>query len=92
MDAEPVPLLEPFSDEVFAAKLSDFESDHLTYAGFSWGGRIGAIVLVVEDRFKLGVLNQAGINASDHADINMVSFLLRVKTPALQFNGRYDVD
>ncbi len=70
----------------------DVDADKLAYAGFSWGGRIAAIVLAIEDRFKLGVLNQAGINASNHADINVVSFLPRVKTPVLQFNGRYDVD
>jgi formylglycine-generating enzyme required for sulfatase activity len=71
---------------------SDIESDNLGYTGFSWGGRMGAIVLAVEDRFKAAVLNQAGINANDHPDINVVNFLPRVKTPVLQLNGRYDTD
>jgi formylglycine-generating enzyme required for sulfatase activity len=71
---------------------SDIESDNLGYAGFSWGGRVGAMVLAVDDRFKVGVLNQAGINAGDHPDINVVNFLPRVNTPVLHFSGRYDTD
>ena len=71
---------------------ADIESDNLGYAGFSWGGRMGAIVLAVEDRFKAAVLNQAGINAGDHTDINVVHFLPRVATPVLHFSGRYDTD
>lgn len=70
----------------------DIESDKLAYVGFSWGGRVGAIILAVEDRLKVGVLNQAGINASDHPDINVVNFLPRVHVPVLQFSGRYDTD
>jgi formylglycine-generating enzyme required for sulfatase activity/dienelactone hydrolase len=70
----------------------DVEADKLAYAGFSWGGRVGAIVLAVENRLKVGVLNQAGINRGNHADINVVSFLPRVQTPVLHFSGRYDTD
>jgi dienelactone hydrolase len=70
----------------------DIEIDSLGYAGLSWGGRVGAIVLAVEERFKVGVLNQAGINAGDQADINVVSFLPRVSVPVLHFSGRYDTD
>ena len=71
---------------------SDIEPDKLAYFGFSWGGRVGAIVLAVDDRFKVAVLNQAGINARNHADINVVNFLPRVETPVLHFSGRYDTD
>ena len=70
----------------------DIESDNLGYTGFSWGGRVGAIVLAVDSRFKVGVLNQAGINARNHPDINVVNFLPRVTTPVLHFSGRYDTD
>lgn len=70
----------------------DIQSDKLGYAGFSWGGRVGAIVLAVEDRFKVAVLNQAGINAGDYPDINVVNFLPRVHIPVLHFSGRYDTD
>lgn len=70
----------------------DIESDKLGYYGHSWGGRMGAIILAVEPRIKAGVLNQAGINAGDHQDINVVHFLPRVHVPVLHFSGLYDTD
>jgi formylglycine-generating enzyme required for sulfatase activity/predicted esterase len=71
---------------------SDIETEKLGYAGFSWGGRVGAIVLAVEERFKVAVLNQAGINPTNHPDIDVVNFLPHVDTPVLHFSGRYDTD
>ena len=53
---------------------------------------MGAIVLSVESRFKAAVLDQAGINAGDHTDINVVHFLPRVQVPVLHFSGLYDTD
>jgi len=70
----------------------DIESNNLGYYGVSWGGRMGAIVLAVEPRIKAAVLNQAGINAGDHPDINVVHFLPRVHVPVLHFSGLYDTD
>jgi hypothetical protein len=70
----------------------DIESDNLAYYGNSWGGRMGAIVLAVEPRIKTGILNQAGINAGDHPDINVVHFLPRVHVPVLHLSGLYDTD
>ena len=69
-----------------------FGIEKLGYYGHSWGGRVGAIVLAVEPRLKVGVLNQAGINAGDHPDINVSHFLPRVDAPVLHFSGRYDTD
>lgn len=71
---------------------ADIESDNLGYYGYSWGGRMGAIVLSVEPRIKAAVLNQAGINVGDHPDINVVNFLPRVHVPVLHFSGLYDTD
>ncbi|MCH7830493.1 MAG: SUMF1/EgtB/PvdO family nonheme iron enzyme [Proteobacteria bacterium] len=70
----------------------DIETDSFSYYGYSWGGRMGAIVLAVEPRIKVGILNQAGINALDHADINVVHYLPHVQVPVLQFSGLYDTD
>ncbi len=53
---------------------------------------MGAIVLSVESRIKAAILNQAGINAGDHPDINVAHFLPRVSQPVLHFSGRYDTD
>lgn len=71
---------------------SDIQADSLAYYGKSWGGRMGAIVLSVEPRIKTAILNQAGINAGDHPDINVAHFLPRVSQPVLHFSGRYDTD
>lgn len=76
----------------YLATRPDMDIEKLAYYGISWGGRMGGMVLSVEPRIKVGVLDQAGINATDHPDINMVHFLPRVRVPVLQFNGRYDTD
>ena len=70
----------------------DIAFENLGYSGFSWGGRVGAIVMAVEDRIKAAILNQAGINADVHPDIDVVHFLPRVSVPVLHFSGRYDTD
>ena len=70
----------------------DIQADNLGYYGHSWGGRMGAIVLAVEPRLKVGVLNQAGINAGDNPDINVVHYLPRVSVPVLHFSGLFDSD
>ena len=70
----------------------DIEADNLGYYGLSWGGRVGAIALAVEPRIKAAVLNQAGINAGDHPDINVAHYLPRVTAPVLHFSGLYDTD
>ena len=49
-------------------------------------------MLAVEPRIKAAVLNQAGINAQDHRDINVVHYLPRVTAPVLHFSGLYDTD
>ena len=70
----------------------DIAFEDLGYSGFSWGGRVGAILMAVEDRLKVAVLNQAGINPGVHPDIDVVHFLPRVSVPVLHFSGRYDTD
>jgi hypothetical protein len=71
---------------------SDIDLDKLAYYGHSWGGRVGAHILSVEPRIKVGILNQAGINHLVHPDIDVVHFLPRVKVPVLHFSGLYDTD
>lgn len=70
----------------------DIDSSSLAYYGASWGGRMGPIVLSVEPRLKLGILNQAGIETNVHDDINTIHYVRHVSQPVLQFNGRYDAD
>lgn len=70
----------------------DIDSEALAYYGFSWGGRIGAIVLAIEPRLKVGVLNQAGLQHLQIPETSVLNYLPRVKVPVLQFNGIYDTD
>ena len=70
----------------------DINSNAIAYYGYSWGGRVGAIALAVEDRLKVGILNQAGLQHLQIPEISVVNYLPRVKVPVLQFNGIYDTD
>jgi hypothetical protein len=70
----------------------DIDSNALAYFGRSWGGRVGAIVLAVENRIKVGVLDQAGLQHLGIPEINVVNYLPRINVPVLQFNGIYDTD
>lgn len=76
----------------YLATRPDIDMDKLAYYGHSWGGRMGAQVMALEPRLKIGVLNQAGINHAVHADIHAVNFLPRVTAPILHFSGLYDTD
>ena len=71
---------------------ADINANAFAYYGFSWGGRMGPISLVVESRFKTGILNMAGIQHLTYPETSVVNYLPRVDRPVLQFNGRYDSD
>ncbi len=71
---------------------TDVDAEAFGYFGFSWGGRLGGIVLAVENRIKAGVLNQAGLQHLWHPETSVVNYLPRVDTPVVQFNGVYDTD
>jgi dipeptidyl aminopeptidase/acylaminoacyl peptidase len=69
----------------------DIDHENLGYFGFSWGGRMGPLMLAVEPRFKTAVLYVAGLKfqrALPEAD--PFNFVTRVETPVLMINGRYD--
>jgi pimeloyl-ACP methyl ester carboxylesterase len=70
----------------------DLDTDSLAYYGFSWGGTQGALALAAEPRFKVAILNQAGLRSGRVYDIDPVHYLPRVKQPVLQFNGRFDTN
>lgn len=75
----------------FLESRNDLDPDRIAYFGTSWGGRVGAIVLAMEPRFKVAVLYLGGFRP-EHAtpvadDINYVP---RVKSPVLMINGRDD--
>jgi hypothetical protein len=71
---------------------ADLDMDTLVFYGFSWGGRLGAMALAIEPRFRAGILNQAGVGRLRHYDVVEEHYLPRVTQPVLQFNGRFDGD
>jgi dienelactone hydrolase len=69
----------------------DVDTTRLAYFGYSWGGRLGGIMLAVEPRLKVAVLNVAGLRAQKaFPEAEPVYFIPRVHIPVLMLNGRYD--
>jgi pimeloyl-ACP methyl ester carboxylesterase len=69
----------------------DIDTDRLAYFGFSWGGNMGAIMPVVETRFKTSVLYVAGLwFQRSLPEVDAVHFLPRLEMPVLMLNGKYD--
>ncbi len=70
----------------------DIDSDGFSYVGVSWGGRMGAIMLAVEPRFRAGVLHVGGLSLRPTQPVvEPLNFAPRVTTPVLMLNGRYDM-
>ena len=70
---------------------SDIDINRLAFVGFSWGGRMGAIIPAVEDRFRVSVLFVGGL-ASGRArpEVDQINYITRVTIPTLMLNGKYD--
>ncbi|MDB4324726.1 protein kinase [bacterium] len=69
----------------------DIDAERLAYMGFSWGGRMGPLMLGVEPRFKTALLVVAGLKfqrALPEAD--PFNYVTRVTMPVLMINGRND--
>ena len=69
----------------------DIDMERLAYYGFSWGGRMGAIIPAVEERLKVAVLYSGGL-ASGRArpEVDQINYISRVTIPTLMLNGVYD--
>jgi len=69
----------------------DIDTDKLAYYGLSWGGRLGGLMLAVEKRFKVGILNIAGLRFQRKLpEVDPFNFVSRIKIPVLMLNGQYD--
>jgi predicted Ser/Thr protein kinase/predicted esterase len=70
---------------------SDIDSEKLAYYGFSWGGRLGGIMMAVGGRFKTAILYVAGFRfQKQKPEVDPFHFVSRVGIPVLMLNGRYD--
>jgi eukaryotic-like serine/threonine-protein kinase len=69
----------------------DVDSTRLGYVGVSFGGRMGGIMLAIEPRFKVGILEVAGLKmAPMRPEVDPLNFLPRVRAAVLMLNGKYD--
>ena len=75
----------------YLATRPELDTTKLAYFGHSWGGRLGGIMLAIEPRFKVAVLDVAGLRAQKaFPEAEPVYFLPRISIPVLMLNGRYD--
>jgi len=70
----------------------DIDPESFAFFGHSWGSTRGPLALVVEPRFKAGILYAAGLNEPFDAipEVDPVNYLPRVDVPVLMLSGRYD--
>jgi dienelactone hydrolase len=69
---------------------SDIDREKLAYQGISLGAAQGPRLLVLEPRFKTGVLLWGGIGWAV-PEVNSVNFAPRCRTPVLMVNGDADM-
>jgi cephalosporin-C deacetylase-like acetyl esterase len=71
---------------------NDLNTEKIGLYGYSWGGRLGSIVMAVEQRIKLGMFLVGGFSTNPaFPEVTEINFAPRVKVPVLMINGRYDV-
>jgi eukaryotic-like serine/threonine-protein kinase len=69
----------------------DLDAERIGYLGISLGGRLGGLMMGIEDRFRLGILYVAGLGMIQvRPEVDPINFLPRVRFPVLMLNGRYD--
>ena len=69
----------------------DIDATKLAYFGFSWGGRMGAIIPAVEQRLKVSLIYAGGLaQAKARPEVDQINYITRVKIPVLMLNGKYD--
>ena len=69
----------------------DIDADRLGYFGHSLGGRMGAIMLALEPRFRAGVLYVAGLSPKPtQAVVDPFNYLRHVRAPVRVISGQFD--
>jgi dienelactone hydrolase len=72
---------------------SDIDASRIGYYGFSWGGVMASLVLAVEPRLKVAVVQSGGLQSKFRfrPEVDPLNFVTRVSTPTLMLHGRYDL-
>ena len=69
----------------------DIRRDAIGYYGFSWGARMGSIVLSQDPRFRAAVFLSGGFSPGKApSDVDVFNFAPRVSIPVLMVNGDRD--
>jgi cephalosporin-C deacetylase-like acetyl esterase len=69
----------------------DIDSGNIAYYGMSWGAWLGPIMLVVEERIKVGILVVGGFPSGKHPPAaDPINFARHVKVPVIMINGEHD--
>jgi dienelactone hydrolase len=69
----------------------DLDSARIGFLGFSWGGRLGPLLVALEPRVKTAVLYVAGLKLQySLPEADPFNYAPRVRIPVLMMNGRYD--
>jgi dienelactone hydrolase len=69
----------------------DIDNEKIAYYGLSWGGRVGMIMLALEERIKVGIIFLGGFHQFHKPDeVDEFNFTHRVKVPILMIGGRDD--
>ena len=64
----------------YLASRGDIDTTRIAYLGFSWGGRLGGVMLAIEQRFKAAVLVVAGLNfRSAQPEVDDINYLPHVR-------------
>ena len=69
---------------------ADIDTGKLAYFGFSWGGRMGPLMTVLENRIKVSILYVAGFGGRRLPEVDPFNYVHHVKIPILMLNGKYD--
>jgi dienelactone hydrolase len=69
----------------------EIDGERIAYYGMSWGGYLGAIIPAVEERLKASVLVAGGLFGVGRPEVRDLNYVIRVRTPTLILNGKYDV-
>ena len=69
----------------------DIDNSKLAFYGMSWGGFMGTIIPVVEERLRTSIMVAGGLGYSDvRPEANTINYVTRVRIPTLMLNGIYD--
>ena len=71
----------------------DIDSERIGFYGLSWGAAVAPIVLAIEDRIDVAVLNVGGLRERTRnlPEADPITFVSRVYAPVLMINGEYDI-